>query len=434
MLYEQSIESCFAEGPGQAGMSRAGFAAALDRLKAMQDRLRAADRAGDHPILSLARRDDDLAALNDHGRRFAAANRAVVVLGTGGSSLGARTLVALADQGFGPPPDFPKLHFLDNLDAEALTATLAHLDPAATGFLLVSKSGGTVETMAQALIAIDWLKRRLGSDAVAARLLGISEPRDNPLRRLAKRWGFPVLDHDPELGGRFSVFSLVGVLPALLQGLDAAGLRAGAAAALDRALTVAIEHSPPAQGAAIAVGLAEARGIGANVFFAYGNRLQPFAQWYRQLWAESLGKAGKGTAPIAALGPVDQHSQLQFYLDGPNDKFYTLILPATEGSGPLIDLADADNDAALAYLKGRSLGDVTAAEGRATAAALIQRGRPVRVIRVETLDERSLGALLMHFIIETLFAAELFGVDPFGQPAVEEGKVLARRYLAEGSP
>src|SRR5262249_33054060 len=154
-------------------------------------------------------------------------------------------------------------------------------------------------------------------------------------------------------------------------------------------------------------------------------------KWWVQLWAESLGKQGRGTTPVGALGPVDQHSQLQLYLAGPADKLFTVITVDVAGSGPRIEeaLAKAAGEPDFA---GRQVGDLVAAQGRATADTLAKNGRPVRTIHLERLDERTLGALLMHFMLETVIAGRLLGVDPFDQPAVEEGKTLAKKYLAEG--
>jgi glucose-6-phosphate isomerase len=168
-----------------------------------------------------------------------------------------------------------------------------------------------------------------------------------------------------------------------------------------------------------------------SVMLAYADRLERFTRWYVQLWAESLGKDGKGTTPIAALGPVDQHSQLQLYLAGPRDKLFTVVTVGAAGRGPRI----ADDLARLAGepdFAGKTIGDLVAAQGRATIETLAKNGCPVRSIHIDTLDEASIGELLMHFMLETIIAAHLLGVDPFDQPAVEEGKVLAKKYLAGG--
>ena len=164
---------------------------------------------------------------------------------------------------------------------------------------------------------------------------------------------------------------------------------------------------------------------------AYADRLEKFTKWYVQLWAESLGKDGKGTTPIAALGPVDQHSQLQLYIAGPRDKLFTIVTVGASGLGPRIDMELAKR-AHEPGLGGKTIGDLIAAQGRATAETLAKNGCPVRTIYIDTLDEAALGELLMHFMLETIIAAHLLNVDPYDQPAVEEGKVLAKKYLAGG--
>ena len=161
----------------------------------------------------------------------------------------------------------------------------------------------------------------------------------------------------------------------------------------------------------------------------YSDRLERFSRWYVQLWAESLGKDGKGTTPIGALGPVDQHSQLQLFNSGPHDKLFTIITVGTAGQGPRMDQEFAKR-AGEPELGGKTIGDLVAAQGRATPDTLAKNGYPVRKIHVEKLDETSLGELMMHFFLETIIAAHLIGVDAFDQPAVEEGKVLAKQYLA----
>ncbi|HKW53324.1 MAG TPA: glucose-6-phosphate isomerase, partial [Stellaceae bacterium] len=185
-----------------------------------------------------------------------------------------------------------------------------------------------------------------------------------------------------------------------------------------------------ALGAALSVALNERRGIGTSVLMPYVDRLAFFGLWFRQLWAESLGKGGKGTTPVRAMGAIDQHSQLQLYLAGPADKMFTLITLAIAAQGERMR-PDLTDDRDLAYLAGRSMGDLLDAEQRATATSLVRNGRPTRRLELERLDEQNLGGLLMHFMLETIIAADLLGVDAFDQPAVEEGKVLARQYLRE---
>ncbi|MEE8333818.1 MAG: glucose-6-phosphate isomerase [Alphaproteobacteria bacterium] len=432
MSYVQLTSTCFSEAIGAHGLDRARYDQLIEAAGGALDALRGWHQDASLPLLRLPETTDDLPELaalaEDYRQRF----DDVVLLGTGGSSLGGQTLCALADRGFGPLPGAPRLRFMDNIDPDSFKAMLAALSPLRTGFLVVSKSGATAETLTQFLVCLDAFRAALG-DAASEHFTIITEPGDNPLRRLAGRFGMRVLDHDPGLGGRFSALSLVGLLPAMIAGLDGAAVRRGAASVLRPILDDApAESLAPVVGAAIAVGLARDAGVAISVVMPYIDRLADFSLWHRQLWAESLGKQGQGTTPVNALGAVDQHSQLQLYLDGPRDKMFSLIMLACDGVGPVVpkDLAD---DPELDYLRGRTIGALMDAEQRATAKTLVRSGQPTRIFRLASLDEEVMGALMMHFMLETIIAAHLLGVDPFDQPAVEEGKVLTREYLAAES-
>ncbi len=426
MPFRIETDACFASG----GLTRDEVEEELAAAAPALDGLRKAREDGSLPFLALPARRDDLIPLEPVARRYRDSFADVVVLGTGGSSLGGQALAGLAAAGEGP-----RLHFLDNIDPDSFDDLMGTLidagDPAATGFLVISKSGGTAETLAQFLACRAALIAALGDAPIARHFTAISEPGDNPLRRLAARDGITVLDHDAGIGGRYSVLSLVGMLPAMIAGLDGKALRAGAAGVLEAALAAgATADSAPAFGAAINLALARRHGVAVTVMMPYSDRLRAFAQWYRQLWAESLGKDGGGTTPVAAAGVVDQHSQLQLYLDGPGDKLFTLVTIDRAGTGAALD-DGGTGDEGLSYLAGRSMGDLMEAEQRATAELLARRGRPVRTFRLPRLDERALGAMMMHLMLETVIAGRLLGVDPFDQPAVEEGKILARRHLSE---
>jgi glucose-6-phosphate isomerase len=274
------------------------------------------------------------------------------------------------------------------------------------------------------------LERALGAEEAAQRFLLVTEPADNPMRRFGEARGMRILDHDPGIGGRYSVLSLVGLLPAVLAGRDPEAVRAGAATVLRRFLDAAkTEDIPPAVGAALSLAMTEERDVWVSVMCPYADALAPFAQWYAQLWAESLGKEEWGSTPYPARGTVDQHSQLQLWLGGPRDKLVTILTASREGTGAALPAEVEDKE--LAYLAGRTIGDVMAAEQRATIDTLAQGGIPVRHVALEALDERTLGALFMHFMLETILAGTMLGFDPFDQPAVEDGKKRARKYLSE---
>ncbi|MCZ6863904.1 MAG: glucose-6-phosphate isomerase [Alphaproteobacteria bacterium] len=428
MSYAQDISACFG---GDTGLDEATFARRLARCVPALEHVRARHKAGD-PLYALPGTSDDLDALEAVAERYRGFED-ILILATGGSSLGGQAICALADSA-----GSPRLHFLDNIDPEHFDAVIGRLDFQRTGVLVISKSGGTPETLVQFLAVLPRLIDVSADDRLGSQVLAITGPGDTPLRRLALRYGCKVHDHDPDLGGRFAALSLVGLLPALIAGLDARALRAGASDVLDSALaTDDPSLVPPAVGATLNVCLARERQVSQTVLLPYSDRLKPFALWFRQLWAESLGKDGQGTTPLPAVGAVDQHSQLQLWLDGPSDKLFTLILADRKGQGAALSPALApdlmDGDGALSWLAGRSMGDLMEAEQRATAETLAKAGRPVRILGIGRLDEKALGALMMHYMLETVIAGHLFGVDPFGQPAVEEGKILARRYLSEMS-
>lgn len=432
--FTHDISGTFTDRVGRAGIDHASFHALMPRAGKTLAGLRDRKASGELPLLALPGRRDDVMAWRPIVDRYRASFDDVIVLGIGGSSLGGATLCRLADAGFGPSAGAPRVRFLDNVDPWTFDALLARLDLGRTGFLAISKSGGTAETVAQTLAVLDRLEQRNGRDDLATRVTCIAENTDNPLRAIAGHYGLFSLDHDPLIGGRYSGLSVTGLLPAEIAGVDVEAVRRGAAMVLDAALAAPTPaESAPAAGAVINIGLASAGGVSQTVIMPYVDRLERFGAWFRQLWAESLGKDGHGTTPVDAMGAVDQHSQLQLYLGGPRDKLFTLILADPSGHGPVVKARTAGPAAAaLDYLTGRSLGDLLAAEQLATAETLIRNGCPTRVMRFPALTEEVLGGLMMHFILETIIAADLLGVDPFDQPAVEESKVLARKYLREG--
>jgi glucose-6-phosphate isomerase len=437
MPFTQNIESARAETIGAHGVAKAALDDALKRCAEALGWVRKQHADGSLPLLRLPARTDDLDDIGKAAARLRAGATDVVVLGTGGSSLGGQTLAQLADVAVRGAEAFrsgPRMHFVDNLDPGTYDRLLSKLPLGTTRFIAISKSGGTGETLMQTAAALSAVKGAGLEARVGELFFGISEAvkpgKQNGLRDLLGS-SVGMLEHDPNVGGRYSVLTNVGLLPAAILGLDIQRVRAGAATALAPVLA---EHPaadvPAALGAALNVAAA-AGGKNITVLMAYADRLERFSRWFTQLWAESLGKDGKGTTPIGALGPVDQHSQLQLFIAGPRDKLFTVVTVDTKGQGPRIDPAMAKR-AGEPDLGGKTIGDLVAAQGRATAETLAKNGCPVRTMHLPRLNEESLGALMMHFMLETIIAARLIGVDAFDQPAVEEGKVLAKQYLAHG--
>lgn len=353
---------------------------------------------------------EEIAEWRAHASALRARSSQLVVIGTGGASLGAQALICLAE-------DASRVRFFENCDpaTAASYAKLAHDD---TAWVIISKSGETVETLAASLSLIAHYSN--APSLLRERVRVITSNTDSTLGQLARSQGWEILEHPSTLGGRFSVFSIVGLLPAAYAGLDIAAIHAAAKAALQ------VDDEVLRHAAWLA---ANAKEKPIHVIMAYADRLRATTQWYKQLWAESLGKDGAGSTLVTAIGAIDQHSQLQLYLDGPRDKLMTLWLPDMRTLGePLPSL----NIKGLDYLAGHRMGEVMQATAEATVKTLTRAGAPLRVVRGE-LTPSSLAAWMARQMIETLAVALLLDVDPYSQPAVEEGKQLTRAALRGAS-
>lgn len=409
-LYQLDIEGCLSGAIGDAGLDDAELTPLLTLARAALDRIGRSCGEGRLPALSLVRQDDDLDRIEALAERWRGTIRDLVVIGTGGSSLGAQTLLALD----GSEGRTPRVRFLDNADPDTCDCLWAAIDWTETHVLAISKSGNTVETVAQTLFALDRAIERLGATGAARHFTIVTQPGPSPLRSIAEEYGMDILPHDPDIGGRFSVFSLVGLLPAGVGGIDVRAVRRGAASALNHALAVGDRGdghvTTPGLSAAVTVALARLRGISQSVLFGYGDRLASFGEWYRQLVAESLGKGGQGITPIFARGATDQHSQLQLYLDGPRDKMITVLeaLQTSDGEARTLT-AELAQRFGVDYLAGHSLDDVFHAEARATYGTLRANKRPVARITIDRIDEARIGALMMHAMLEVIVAGRSDG-------------------------
>jgi glucose-6-phosphate isomerase len=411
---------------GSAGIEPESVRALSPRLDPLRRRL--PDwRAGRVPSFLALPYATDTAGIAARGRDIAGRFRQTVVFGIGGSSLGGEMLVRVLD-------DSSKDHavrFYDNIDPASLIE-LTQINWADTCLLVISKSGTTAETLCQLLSLLPTIEKQVGSQRLARHVLVVTENREGPLFRLAERLGLDVIPHPP-VGGRFSVLSVVGLLPAAIAGVDIERLLSGARAMAERCVQDDMETNPAFWNGACQYLHAE-RGRTLSVHMTYCDRLRPVMRWFRQLWAESLGKhdaAGRarGLTPVEAYGVTDQHSQLQLYLAGPDDKQFTFLTsPALHKSGVRIPnrFTDIPEVAALA---GHTMGELFAAEFEAIRTTLTRNHRPHRTLRLRPDDPAALGELILLIEMETVVVAELLGVDPFDQPAVEEGKILAREYI-----
>lgn len=421
------------------------------RLDALADRFRAAHEdavrrreAGELGFYALADGGDTVDAIQRFAEGAGQAFSNVVVLGIGGSALGTTALrTALKHPLWNELDDegrefYPRLYVLDNIDPATFAAVLDHLDLRRTLFNVVSKSGGTAETMSQFLVIRERLRAELG-DGYTRHLLFTTDPEKGVLRALAREEDIATLPVPANVGGRFSVLSAVGLLPAAMVGIDIRALLAGAREMAERCDTAELRRNPAGVFAALQYLADTELDANVQVMMPYSDRLRDVADWFRQLWAESLGKqrtrAGdevfSGPTPVKSLGATDQHSQVQLYVEGPFDKTITFLSELDGGEEVQIPSAYPQH-AELAYLGGHGMGELLRTEMLATEAALAQRGRMNMTIEVPRVDAHALGGLFMLLQIATVYAGHLYGIDPMDQPGVELGKQLT--YGIMGRP
>lgn len=369
----------------------------------------------------------------------------LLILGIGGSALGAKAmLTALKGPGWnewdaGRRDNWPTLTVLENVDPVTVLGTLDRLDPRRTLVNVISKSGGTAETLAQYLIVREWLDRAVGADA-KDHLVVTTDPERGALRALAQAEDLTAFAVPPEVGGRFSVLTAVGLVPAAILGIDIAELLAGAAEAVKDAGADRLADNAAARWAMLQWQAHATRAANVHVLMPYSDRLRDFAEWYRQLWAESLGKrvdrdgteVFRGPTPVGAVGATDQHSQVQLFIEGPFDKTITFIrIRDTVDMLPIPGRDGLGSD--MSYLVGKTLGGLLDVEFIATREALRSQGRMSSTIEIDTLDARTLGHLFMFFQLATGYAGAWYGVNPFDQPGVELGKVLTFEAMGKDS-
>ncbi len=434
---------------GRHGLTRARLAELAAGFGAVQEEVRRRRSAGDYGFYGLVNQGPTIRQITTFAEGLGQAHDHVLVLGIGGSALGTRALLnALRLPAWNEWDDegrefFPRVTVLDNVDPTTVAAALRRIDPRRVLVNVISKSGGTAETMAQYLVVRAWLEEALG-DAASRHLVFTTDPSRGALREIAARDGIATLDVPPDVGGRFSVLSPVGLLPAALAGIDVERLVAGARRAIERAEADDLLRNPAALYAALHWAADSDLGARIHVLMPYTDRLRDFAEWYRQLWAESLGKrvdregrtVHAGPTPLAAVGATDQHSQVQLFMEGPFDKVITFIRVerfAEDVAIPsLAPRAGSGLPADLAYLAGHTLAELLDAEYQATAAALAEMGRMSCTLQVPELTPEALGEAIMFFQLATGYAGVWYGVDPFDQPGVELGKRLT--YAAMGRP
>jgi glucose-6-phosphate isomerase len=403
------------------------------------ERLREEGRLG---FLDLPHASETLARVQEVADGFGQWFENLVVLGIGGSGLGTVTLRdALLGSHWNERNDeereyFPRLFVLDNPDPVTVGDLLDRLDLRRTLFNVVSKSGSTAETMALYLVAKRRLAEVVADDKVRGHFLFTTDPSEGALRRIADAEEVPTVPIPPNVGGRFSVLSPVGLFPAAVCGIDVEELLGGAAAMEERCRRPELLENPAGLLAALLHAADVEHGLRIHAFMPYSDRLRSLAFWFQQLWAESLGKeldrAGRtvevGPTPLPAVGATDQHAQVQLFMEGPRDKVVMFIAVRDRGRDVAIPELHPEIDA-LSYLGGHTLGELLDAERRATTEALRREGRPSLTVEIERVDAAALGGLFMLFQMATVLAGSMYDVDALVQPGVELGKRLTYGLL-----
>ena len=436
---------------GDRGISRRLLDELESRITEVHKELAAQRSRGDYGFYELYRDDGSFSECETAAAEFYAHGyENLVVLGIGGSALGLTALVTALK-----PPYYnlldqdgrhgrPRVFVMDNVDPETFAQMLQLCSPQKTLFNVISKSGSTAETVAQLLLVIGVLEDAVGASSVRDHLVITTGPdadgtKATVLARVAEKYELRRFDVPENVGGRFSVFSPVGMFPAAVLGMNLGQFRAGCASMDAACLRDGVQSNPAYLFAALHYLGWRELGHSISIMMPYSDALRDVADWYRQLWAESLGKRERlngqsdwfaGQTPVKALGVTDQHSQLQLYLEGPHDKLITVL----DVERPRVDLAlptKLSGVEGITYLEGHSLGALLKAECNATVDALREAQRPVIRISMPAVNEHSVGQLLYLLEVATAAAGQLFEVDAFDQPAVERIKVLTRQYLRD---
>ena len=427
------------------GLTPGEIRRAEDEVKSVVKRVERERKTGQHRYRDLPADKAMLAEVRAAVRRHRAGVENLVVLGIGGSALGNIALQTALNPAFhnlmpAAKRRGPRLFVMDNVDPMQIADLIDLLGPSLrkTLFNVISKSGETAETASQFLVFRDLLARKLGRKAVARHIVATTDAKSGTLREIVTNEGYDALTVPDGVGGRFSVLSAVGLFSAAMCGIDAGKLLAGAAEMSKRAAAVSVRRNPAAM-LALLLHAFYVRGKRLHVMMPYSFQLRDMADWYRQLWAESLGKQHDvdgqpvvvGPTPIRALGTTDQHSQVQLYREGPNDKVF-IFLEVEKFARDVKIPRGGRVPQALAYLGGASLGRLLHAEKVATEAAMVASSRPCLTIRFPRVNEATVGQFIMLWEAATTIMGGLLNVNPYDQPAVELGKQFT--YGLMGKP
>ena len=421
---------------GAAGLAAADLEEIAPRIAEIHAAVDARRKAKEMRFRDLPYDKREVSKILDLARELGGEIDTLVVLGIGGSALGSRALYQALRPPFhdhrpGGAERGVRLVIADSIDPRTFGAILDEVDPHHTVFTVISKSGETAETMSQFLIIRERLLKVLGAVDYSRHVVMITDADAGALRQIVNDEGFRSLAIPPGIPGRYSILSAVALLPAAVAGVDVNELLAGAAAMDERCASPSPFENPAALHAAVHYLAQVKRQKHVNVLMPYCDALAGLAEWFAQLWAESLGKecdvdgnvVHAGQTPLAAVGSGDQHSRLQLFAEGPNDKIITFVRVEDHGNRLEIPRGYGDLES-VSYLGGRQIGDLLNLEQRATEVSLAAQGRLTTTLHVPVVNAFTLGQLIYLFEVQTVFAGGLYRVDPFNQPGIEASKRL----------
>lgn len=383
--------------------------------------------------MNLAYYDDTVWYIKEFAAEVKDKYENILILGIGGSALGG---IAVTEALLKPywnflTPEqrdqFPRVFFIDNIDPDQINGLLDMLDLEKTLVNVITKSGSTAETMSAYMIVKDRLEKQLGKE-YGRNIVATTDKTTGVLRQLSDQEGYKTFVVPDDVGGRFSVFSAVGLLPFALLGIDIEEILQGVRDMDEVLQNTDIHQNPAAQNALIHYLMDTQKGKNLTIMMPYSSKLKYISDWFAQLWAESLGKefdlqgnkVNVGTTPIKAVGATDQHSQIQLYNEGPNDKLINFI--RVKEFDTELKIPNSFEYTGIGYLCGKSVNELMNAEADSTKVTLTDFNRPNVTITIPKVNAYYIGQLLYMFMIQTTIAGSLYNIDTFNQPGVEQAK------------
>ncbi len=415
----QDISKCFDDKIGNFGLNKADFNNTKQEVISLIPRI-IADKP---PVFDFENLDKRISEIKNASLKISNKAETIYILGTGGATLCGQTILGLVNYSFIRRRN---IVFIDNIDPFTINAITEDLDISKSHFLVISKSGGTLETITQFLYFLSTVEKSKHNISEHFTVITHIDNENNIIRNIAEDLSINILEHH-KVGGRFSIFTNVALIAADFVGLNIEDFLTSAQNYITNCF--ASKNLDAIDGAVL--NILFSKKCSSNVIFPYEDRLKNFNSWYSQIYAESLGKNNSAISPIRALGTLDQHSQLQQFLQGRKDKFFTLIASERKNSGAEIvskKLASYAPD----YLQNKKIGDVINASFESTTETFFKNNIPARIIKLNKINEKSLAELCAFSILEVVLIGYYFGLNVFDQPAVEQGKKIAVNLLKNG--